>query len=254
MIQETYTISKERCPACAKQGNDTRGDNLAVYNDGHKYCFSCGYRLWSKAKARPQAATKQHQMPPDFQIPWDVSPDIPLEPMNWLTVDCKFKMKDIIQNKILWSESQKWLVFPIEYEGATIGFQARNFNKAKKYKWFTKFKKKDIVKFYAPIRTDEFGEKTCVLVEDILSAIRVGNIVPTVPLFGSLISDALLLKLKQRGYKHIKLWLDHDKKLAALKYAQRARELGLSANVIISIADPKTYNNMEISHIVETMR
>lgn len=34
---------RERCPNCAAEGRDTSADNLAVYNDGHKYCYSCGY-------------------------------------------------------------------------------------------------------------------------------------------------------------------------------------------------------------------
>lgn len=34
-------IAKEQCPACASHGRDTAQDNLAVYDDGHKYCFSC---------------------------------------------------------------------------------------------------------------------------------------------------------------------------------------------------------------------
>ncbi len=32
-------INKEQCPLCAKEGRDTAGDNLAVYDDGHKYCY-----------------------------------------------------------------------------------------------------------------------------------------------------------------------------------------------------------------------
>lgn len=34
---------KEQCPSCAKQGRDRSGNNLAVYDDGSTYCFSCGY-------------------------------------------------------------------------------------------------------------------------------------------------------------------------------------------------------------------
>ena len=37
-------INREQCPACASNGRDNSQDNLAVYDDGHKYCFSCEYR------------------------------------------------------------------------------------------------------------------------------------------------------------------------------------------------------------------
>lgn len=36
-------IRKERCPECAKHGRDVSSDNLAVYDDGHSYCYSCQY-------------------------------------------------------------------------------------------------------------------------------------------------------------------------------------------------------------------
>ena len=39
----SYFISNERCPKCAKMGNDRSANNLAIYSDTHKYCFACGY-------------------------------------------------------------------------------------------------------------------------------------------------------------------------------------------------------------------
>lgn len=35
-------LGREPCPSCRSRGEDTTGDNLAVYEDG-KYCFSCKY-------------------------------------------------------------------------------------------------------------------------------------------------------------------------------------------------------------------
>lgn len=36
-------IRRERCPECEREGRDTAEDNFGVYDDGHKYCFSCQY-------------------------------------------------------------------------------------------------------------------------------------------------------------------------------------------------------------------
>jgi twinkle protein len=36
-------VEKQQCPACARRGQDTSQDNLAVYDDGHKYCYACKY-------------------------------------------------------------------------------------------------------------------------------------------------------------------------------------------------------------------
>lgn len=40
---ETTVVRKEQCPKCAELGNDSSGDNLAVYSDGHTHCFGCGH-------------------------------------------------------------------------------------------------------------------------------------------------------------------------------------------------------------------
>lgn len=37
----TKVVRKEQCPECAAHGRDRSQDNLAVYDDGHKYCFAC---------------------------------------------------------------------------------------------------------------------------------------------------------------------------------------------------------------------
>jgi twinkle protein len=41
-MSDSILIDKGQCPKCAAAGNDTSGDNLGIYDDGHTYCFSCG--------------------------------------------------------------------------------------------------------------------------------------------------------------------------------------------------------------------
>ena len=36
-------IRKEQCPRCAERGEDKSKDNLVVYDDGHSFCYKCGY-------------------------------------------------------------------------------------------------------------------------------------------------------------------------------------------------------------------
>lgn len=52
-------INKERCPACAKHGRDNSQDNLAVYDDGHKYCFACEYYEHDDKEISMPLKTKQ---------------------------------------------------------------------------------------------------------------------------------------------------------------------------------------------------
>ncbi len=36
-------IGTDACPSCREKGNDSKGDNLTLYDDDHGYCFACGY-------------------------------------------------------------------------------------------------------------------------------------------------------------------------------------------------------------------
>ena len=37
-------VKREACPECKKLGKDNSEDNLAIYDDGHKYCYACSYK------------------------------------------------------------------------------------------------------------------------------------------------------------------------------------------------------------------
>lgn len=41
--QDSVCVSRKQCPECAANGRDNSKDNLAIYSDGHGFCFSCGY-------------------------------------------------------------------------------------------------------------------------------------------------------------------------------------------------------------------
>lgn len=43
-------VKREACPDCREQGKDRSGDNLAVYEDGSKYCHACDYKESSRGK------------------------------------------------------------------------------------------------------------------------------------------------------------------------------------------------------------
>lgn len=43
-------VKHEQCPRCAENGNDNKGNNLAVYEDDSCYCFACGYTRLSEAE------------------------------------------------------------------------------------------------------------------------------------------------------------------------------------------------------------
>jgi twinkle protein len=52
---------RERCPKCAANGHDAAGNNLAVYDDGHAYCFreGCDYFRRGDGKVSDSTAVKK---------------------------------------------------------------------------------------------------------------------------------------------------------------------------------------------------
>ena len=57
--QDSTVVRRVRCPKCADEGRDTKGDNLAIYSDGHAYCYSCG--TYFRDAERPETV----EMPAD---------------------------------------------------------------------------------------------------------------------------------------------------------------------------------------------
>jgi len=55
-------IEREQCPACASRGQDTSQDNLAVYSDGHKFCFSCSYYDSGKGQVKKPMKTTTNEI------------------------------------------------------------------------------------------------------------------------------------------------------------------------------------------------
>lgn len=42
-FSESKCTGRGPCPRCKERGGDWQDDNLALYSDGHAYCFACGY-------------------------------------------------------------------------------------------------------------------------------------------------------------------------------------------------------------------
>lgn len=43
--RSSKAIGKEQCPDCAAKGRDRSGDNLIIFDDGHKHCFACDLHI-----------------------------------------------------------------------------------------------------------------------------------------------------------------------------------------------------------------
>ena len=91
------------------------------------------------------------------------------------------------------------------------------------------------------------GSDRAILVEDMVSAIKVGMAgYAGVCLFGSYLKDQTINNVAQK-YKRLTVWLDPDKRKAATKYVKRFGALGYDFNgVLTADKDPKDYTTDEI--------
>ena len=247
---ESHVLHFERCPACAKVGNDRSGDNLAVYSDGHTYCFNCGYGN----RSTKITLHKKDIVVDDTRslyLPNDVTTELPYEARDWLN-QYELNRRDILKHNILWSPWWSRIIFPIfdstgliAWQGRYIGTEQTSYQgqKNKPAKWYSKG---DIHQIIHPIQvTNGFA----ILVEDIVSAIKLGNVCGAIPIFGSTLSPQMVVRLKN-VVSEIKIWLDPDMRSKSIKYTQLCSVIGLPATVVLSDKDPKEHSYIEIDKIL----
>jgi len=114
-------------------------------------------------------------------------------------------------------------------------YVARNLGKGIKY----------ITSGVKPVIKYGTNPDTCIIVEDIISAIKVGRQFTAIPMLGSIPCKHTASHLE--GFKNVFLWNDRDKAKESLKTARNLSEiLGKTVRVIIKPLDPKEYSNFEI--------
>ena len=238
------------CPNCGSR------DNLGVYTD-HQYCFGCNYSNFENSvnpkllKVSENNKKKIHGN--CLPMPDDASPNIPAEGIKWLQ-QYHITGQDMNKHNILWSETGRvvrgivlfapCMIFPVyDCYGNLLMWQGRYFGDDKKApKYFTAHAK-DVLHVIGT-------QGSVVLVEDFISAIRVGKKhARSLPLWGSSINLDLLVRL-YHVCDDITIWLDADKGRYAEEAANRARQFFNHVKVIHTDLDPKCYSDSEIERIL----
>lgn len=148
------------------------------------------------------------------------------------------------------NEKSRRIIIPIYQDGELISYQSRKIfddDPYPKYLTVTKNKSKSFWK-----KCDKEEIKDVVLVEDVLSGIKVGRNNNVVALTGVNLSDYLMNYLSK--FDRFFIWLDDDKPEVKLKQVQLKNRLGLWGEVYIikTDNDPKTYTDEEISNELKT--
>lgn len=230
------------CPRCRESGRDRAGDNLADYGD-HKYCFSCGYfegdgNKLSISRITKQISQQKKNGPRDVALPSDFSFDLPENVREWLA---KYAIteEEIELHSLGWTEKYTSLVFPIlDVHGNLLMVQSRKFSDSPGPKYFTSGYPESIMHLVG----HERFSGTIVVVEDLISAIKVGRHCTTMPLWGSSISTERIHRLSTIAVRLV-IWLDNDKAEYATRRAVTAQPWFSDVKVVVTELDPKEYSD-----------
>lgn len=215
------------------------------------HCHNCGESGFQRAKGLSPKETMMmlegvKKASKGFYMPPDLTDDLPLAAQLWLE---KYGITDeeIKRYQIQYSKGLKRLILPVIEDGKWVFWQGRNLGKASKDnpKYLSvKVPGRDVF-----FRAGEDSSVVCI-VEDILSAIKVGRVTGSIALLGSYIPTEFMKDLKD---KQVLVWLDQDKSKDAVKYVTHMYNVfGIEAYPHWTKADPKAQTEEYIQEIVRS--
>lgn len=242
-----HHVRNEACPACRALGKDIHGDNLGVFSDGGQHCWSCGWHRNgdSLQEFKAQVSSRDGEFTKSVVLPRDVDFQLPSQARDYLR-QYSLTPRQIHDNRIMWSEYWSRLIFPYFDDTGLLAWQGRYLGDEQgKAKWFSQGDLKNILHIlHSTTKSDKL-----VLVEDVISAIRVSQFTDSMPIFGSYISTTMMLRLIKR-YGIILVWLDKDKEKDNYKFSKQLRDFGVQSRSIVTDKDPKELDNEQICNAI----
>lgn len=235
-------LGYEPCPKCVENGRDRRGDNLSRWSDGSLHCWSCGYHRFPKLQHRLKMLNEEDENAPKTVLPPDFTREVPADAWKWLL---KYGLPySYWKPYIGYSPSHKRLVFTF---GNPVRFSIGRSLEPGQRKWMFWGNGHRYVELIG-----ESHDRPIVLVEDIISAHKVGQRAPCLCLFGTHIHDEAL-KLLIHEKKPVLIWLDKDQySLLPAKVNRLKTFLDGPVGVIYTDKDPKEYSVEDISKFLES--
>lgn len=219
----------------------TSSDAMADYGD-HYYCFSCKAVIKKKdgKSFKPKITKAEVEYPPTSIFnPRKFHPDA----LRWLYGYRIFD--DLIEKyKLFYVPFSHRVGLPcLDKDGKLLNYQVRALNPDDDPKYLSRGPKN---LFFSSFTKYQY----CVIVEDILSAIRVGEQCPAVALNGTALKDQWIWSVVDK-YSNIFIWLDGDipGQQAAKKIVKKL-SLYVPCKLLYSDEDPKTYKPSEIREII----
>lgn len=272
-ISEEYMQQRIACPKCSMEGH--MKPNMAVYEDGGKYCFRCEYFQKGDGRKEYKEIGSYSEVPKNSSR-WikGASCMFTNEALGYLY---KYRITDqeiidygilciengwychdrLIGNAEYWHRFQinNHLYFPIrDLQNIEVGFQTKSIDPDQKIKSLTS-------KYNGIYATENFNpnsEEKLFIVEGIIDAIccaRLGNCVNAIALLGNSIGETKMLSILKQSPRadNIYLWMDNDQggemhrhKIASFFESYLHRKV----KHIRTEKDPKYYSPEEMQEII----
>ena len=232
-------LRHEPCPACGSR------DNLARYASGSAYCFGCGY---TEKSSKSLYLMEDNSNPPSkLVLPDDCCTQYTEEMIRWCS-KYGITVPELLKNNVFCSPGWNQLIFTFYTDEGLVLWQGRNFDEQlkKKRKYYTQG---DVQKTF-PIYYSGTTERTLVLVEDCISAMKIARYYDAMPCLSSDLSRNKLANLRH-FYDNIVVWLDGNMYNKAQGLSKAAQMLGFGSSAIWTALDPKEYDDNEILETIK---
>jgi hypothetical protein len=227
---------------------------LGVYDDGSQHCFACGYHQHPREYVPVNSHTEK--VNDKAILPADFTREVPARAWQWLL---QYGLPySYWKAHCGYSETDDRLVFtvgdPVVFSiGRYIGVNEAVGNHKQRRKWYVWGDSHKHAEIINP-KEDTGGHRKIVLVEDLISAHKVGQVTTAIPLFGTNIHPCHKYYLIQER-RPIVLWLDKDQDHSVRAKAASLQALtGVPVDVIITDDDPKTYSINQIKELTDDQR
>lgn len=183
-----------------------------------------------------------------LELPHDYTTELPIQGRLWLY---KAGITEPLWRKhsIGYSESLDRVILPVyDEQGSLIWYQCRALQQGQKPKYIQPARDRSAVMFR--VTSNRSNIQRAIVVEDILSAIRVGEHAQVYSLLGTKITTQQANELSK--YKTVTTWLDPDRAGRDGAYKIR-RTMGLVTSVtnIVTDTDPKDLTNKQIKIMLQ---
>jgi hypothetical protein len=236
------------CPFCESS------DAYSEYQNGW-YCFSCHK---TKFKETPDTAVPEVKSYKQVELPGDFILTVPEIHAKWWR---QYQIEDMVIkcHQLGWSETYKRIVIPVynKWNDQLINWQGRAVfpNQSPKY---TNVRGAEPYFFiantcWADQDADTWdGWNNIVLVEDVLSAIKVNRAAPVVAIAMLGTGSKRIVKfLKELKPRKVILWLDGDQagQSGSIKLFRQLNKF-FTVEQILTNEDPKEYSNSQIEELI----